>query len=93
MDDVISERIRKETLDVLRDVLENPDLREEDDFFESGGDSLLVARSIALLKERNLRVRARAFTNDPRIESIIAEVSTMDGSWIVDGKTLERLRA
>lgn len=79
MDSVITERIRKETLDVLRDVLENPDLREEDDFFESGGDSLLVARSIALLKERNLRVRARVFIDDPRIRSIIAQVRDPGG--------------
>ncbi|SIO91393.1 hypothetical protein BQ8420_31505 [Nocardiopsis sp. JB363] len=76
---MITERIRKETLDVLRDVLENPDLREEDDFFESGGDSLLVARSIALLKERNLRVRARVFIDDPRIRSIIAQVRDTGG--------------
>jgi acyl carrier protein len=54
-------------------VLDLPAVDPDDDFFELGGTSLSVVRTIAVLKEEyGLEVSARQFVRDARIRAIAA---------------------
>jgi len=66
-------------LEFLADVLRDPDLTLDDDFFEAGGHSLMVIQVIARLKEQHgLVIPAKAFISDPRIGAI-AQAATRVG--------------
>lgn len=62
--------LEAKVLTAVRDVLGQPDVGWDDDFFEAGGSSLLVIRAIALLKERGVRVSARAFIESSHLRAI-----------------------
>lgn len=57
-------------LATIREVLGRSDVGWEDDFFEAGGSSLLVIRVIALLKQRGIRIPARAFIESDHLRAI-----------------------
>ncbi|MFD4636334.1 acyl carrier protein [Lentzea sp. NPDC058436] len=59
-------------LEFLRTALRRPDLTPDDDFFDAGGHSLMVAQVIARLKSQHgLVISAKAFVADPRIGAIV----------------------
>lgn len=62
--------LENEVLTTIREVLGRSDVGWEDDFFEAGGSSLLVIRVIALLKQRGIRVPARAFIESAHLRAI-----------------------
>ncbi|TCC23727.1 acyl carrier protein [Kribbella speibonae] len=51
---------------ILADVLEDPDLTADDDFFQFGGDSLIATRAVALIEAAfGLRIPLVAFFEAP----------------------------
>lgn len=60
-------------LRILRELLGSLEISPEDNFFDIGGDSLLVIQIIALLAERyDMAVSARRFIIGPTIADIAA---------------------
>ena len=57
-------------LTVVREVLGNPGIRAEDNFFDAGGSSLAVIGMIKLLRERGWQLTARQIIVNPNISAI-----------------------
>ncbi|WP_143665644.1 acyl carrier protein, partial [Streptomyces sp. st115] len=75
----------EETVAVLRrlfsEVLDHPDVRDEDSFFDLGGHSLTAMRLIARVKEHfGVRVPVRTLMKKPKLRSLAGEIeSRADG--------------
>ncbi len=75
----------EETVAVLRrlfsEVLDQPDVRDEDSFFDLGGHSLTAMRLIARVKEHfGVRVPVRTLMKKPKLMSLAGEIeSRADG--------------
>ncbi|MGJ5939606.1 phosphopantetheine-binding protein [Streptomyces caviscabies] len=75
----------EETVAVLRrlfsEVLDQPDVRDEDSFFDLGGHSLTAMRLIARVKEHfGVRVPVRTLMKKPKLRSLAGEIeSRADG--------------
>ena len=59
-------------LDMWRDMLDRPTLREDDDFFEAGGDSILAIQLIARAATVGLRVSMSEFFRGPTVRQMAA---------------------
>jgi len=74
----MTHELETKVLTAVRDVLGRSDVGWHDDFFESGGSSLLVIRTITLLKERGVQVSARTFIESSDLRSIATQATLIN---------------
>ena len=58
-------------LDIWRDVLQDPDLTADSDFFASGGDSVLAVRTVSRAREAGISCRTSALFAHPTVRQLV----------------------
>nr|QCE43602.1 nonribosomal peptide synthetase subunit 1 [Cystobacter sp. SBCb004]QCE43606.1 nonribosomal peptide synthetase subunit 1 [Expression vector pArg23-V1]QCE43610.1 nonribosomal peptide synthetase subunit 1 [Expression vector pArg235-V1]QCE43615.1 nonribosomal peptide synthetase subunit 1 [Expression vector pArg2345-V2]QCE43621.1 nonribosomal peptide synthetase subunit 1 [Expression vector pArg2345-V1]QCE43627.1 nonribosomal peptide synthetase subunit 1 [Expression vector pArg2345-V1-BsaI]UEN69 len=61
-------------LGIWREVLQRPDLSPDDDFFASGGDSILAMRTLSRAREAGINYRAVHIFQHPTVRSLLETV-------------------
>ncbi|SCW27856.1 MULTISPECIES: non-ribosomal peptide synthetase [unclassified Pseudomonas] len=59
--------VERRLLDIAREILNNPDLRVDDNFFAVGGDSILSLQIIARAKQQGLQLKPKQIFESPTV--------------------------
>lgn len=69
--------LEQRLLDIAREILNNPDLRVDDNFFSVGGDSILSLQIIARAKQQGLQLKPKQIFEFPTVRGWAGQVDDL----------------